>query len=172
MGRPAVAFFRPSWWMLASASAAALVAGIGLGMLVMRAPVSTPRPSPAAVAIGPQIFLPPILRGEPGRVEYELTPGQQAVVVAWPAAVPEQAGQDALFRFEIGRPGAGADWSYDMPAAGIRRHLDSAELVTLRVPATALGPGLHEARVIATGAGDGDPLYLAIVDVRAPGAPQ
>src|SRR5262249_13801508 len=145
--------------------------GIALASLLTGAP---PRPaalfSPPRAIDAPQLILPPHLRSEPGRIAYAIDPAQEAVVMAWPAGIPDEAPPDQVFRFEIGAPGKAADWSYEMSAAQVRHHLDVAEVVTLLVPAAVLGPGTHEARLLASSGGA--PLYLAYVDVSPAGAPR
>jgi len=160
---------RTFWGMPAFAAAAGLVAGLGLAFLLMRAPLQLPPAPPPAgdAAIGPQLTLPPVLRGGPGRVTYAMNPDQQTVVVAWPAAIPHDARPDERCRFDIGPPGAAASWSQELPAAEIRRHLEAAEVVTFLLPAAALSSGPHEARMFGAGT---QPLYEAVVDVRASGS--
>lgn len=170
MGRGARGAFRPSWWMVGLAAAAGLAAGIGLQVLLLNRPASPPLlPSAAADLAGPQLFLPSVLRGEPGRIAYTLEPGQQAVVVAWPAAIPEEAGPDARFRFEIIDPNGATSWSREMAAPEIRRHLETTELVTVLVPSTALVPGRHEARMSPADQPGAAPLYRATIDVQTGG---
>jgi len=152
------------------AAAAGLAAGIGLQVLLLNTPPLPGVLSPAAGAVaGPQLFLPSILRGEPGRIAYTLEPGQQTVVTAWPAVIPEEAAPDARFRFEILGPDGATSWSGELAASEIQRHLKTTELITLLVPSTTLVPGRHEARMTAADTPGSEPLYRATVDVRAAG---
>ncbi|MGH9869926.1 MAG: zf-HC2 domain-containing protein [Candidatus Polarisedimenticolia bacterium] len=172
VARSKAARARTSWWGVGVAAAAGVVAGLGLAILLTQTPwqgASMPGPALGATT-GPQLLLPPVLRGEPGRAAYDLSPAQQTVVVSWPAAIPDDAPQDERFLFEIGRPGVPASWSLELSAAEIRRHLEATEVVTFLLPAGVLPPGRYEARVIRAGAG-GPPLYFAVVEVRAPGHP-
>jgi hypothetical protein len=101
---------------------------------------------------------------------YQMDEGQEAVVLAWPAAIPHDAPPEETFRFEIGPPEGPASWSHELPASDIRRHLETADVVTFLVPAAPLSPGLLEARIVRT-AGTGEtPLYRAFLDIRAPGS--
>ena len=98
-------------------------------------------------------------------VNYRIDSKQNLVVIACLVAIPDQAGPEARFRYEIRNAGGRVVWSRELSAATIRKQLDSAaEAVTLLAPAESLGPGRYVFRLSPAGKTD-EVLYRADLEI-------
>jgi len=86
--------------------------------------------------------------------------------VASQAAIPRDARDADLYRFEIGPAGGTVTWSQEITAAAIREQLTRTEVVTLLVPAAALPPGRHELRLVSVDRPQ-TPVYRMVVEIQA-----
>jgi len=138
------------WRIVALASAAGLV--IGFSMARMLRDASAPAPAISAPpdhriagpSAGALLILPRALRGGGAAVSYRIDSQQDFVVIASQASIPELAGPEDRFRFEIRTADGQVVWSREMSAANLREQLDgTAEAVTLLVPAHSLQPGRY-----------------------------
>ena len=148
--------FRP-----AIAAAAGLLLGLGLAAFFMSRATSR-------TEAGPLLVLPRALRGEETVETYSMDSRQGVVVIACPAAIAKEAPPGELFRYEIRDEAGRVAWSRNMSASEIRRHLrGKAEVVTLLVPATSLGPGHHEFR-LAPASKPESVIYRVRLEISAP----
>ncbi len=140
-------------------------------------PESATSPPPEGAAAAPKkwsgpartIVLPRALRGDASDLEVTLGSGEEYVNLAVPdflaAAVPDRA----RYGFTIREEDGAAAWASEMTASEIRRHLRSAEAVTLVVPAEVLAPGSLEFVVAMLGPDSTPPDYrVRIQVVRSP----
>jgi hypothetical protein len=157
---------------MAGPLAAGVVLGIGLATfarMVLPPLRETGRgaPTPTATA-GPMLVLPRLVRGSEEKVTYAVDRGSGYVVVACPAAVPEDASPEQGFVYVMKEPAGNTVWSQAMSARSIREHLaGAAASVILLVPATGLHPGRYEFALGREGSSE-QPIYR--VDVEMTGA--
>lgn len=130
--------------------AAGLMVGLGLGVLYR--PISGPQPRPAASSgqtvpawSGPVtlLMLERPLRGDATLAAVTVSAGQPYVPLAMAPVVPESAGDDTRFRFEIRDARGDLSWSAELRAADIRTQIRAAAVVTFLVPSGSLPAGRH-----------------------------
>jgi hypothetical protein len=176
--------------MAAGALAVGVIAGAGLALVLLRpaapggAPIGLQPPSSGPIATGPAGSSPEVTAPEPvppappdGPLQllvlsgalrggervpgFRIGPGQPSVLIAVPLELPARAADDDIYLFEIRRAGGEAVWSSELTVAGIRPHLQSAEVITFAVPTDRLPAGRYEMRAIA-GGGSGAGLMLRL----------
>ena len=161
--------------MTALAVAAAFLVGLGLGFWLLPAPAQiaptsgpVAEPPPETVWSGPALplILPRALRGQPSSVTYKVGKNQKYVVVAFPASLPAGVADTDRCRFVVRRHDGEMTWSFSLTAAEVRKHLESAEVVTFVVPSAALLPGTYEFRAMGPGPGD-EVSYSVVVEISA-----
>lgn len=147
--------------------AAGVVVGVGVSILFhLGAAPGVPAPGSAGELVqvaanwsGPaQLFiLSSQVRGEEAVATWKLAADQPYVLLAVRPPVPDSAGADDPYRFEIRGASGQAVWSSDLSAALIRQQLESSEVITFPIPAATLAPGRHEFRFVSLRPADGQP---------------
>ncbi len=168
----------PVPWLALAAGLGGLV-GLLIGWRLLSAPTpvrpettppraALPAPTHPQVLTAPVIHLLPSLMssGAPPLQRWSLAADEPYLAVAVPLTLPAEAAGTDRFLFELRAAGGERVWQMEMPAARIREHLESAEVVNLAIaPEGKLPAGRYELRVVRADAPEAPPLYRAEIEI-------